>query len=51
MQSYVVNFTGANKQSCFLEIYLVFDKSNQHTTIYDSYNIELASTKIGFLNL
>ena len=46
IESRVVDFTGANKQSCFSAVSLVYDKSNQHRSIYDSYNVELASTKL-----
>ena len=45
-QSGAVNFHGGNKQFSFLGISLVYDKSDQHTSIYDSYNVELARTKI-----
>ena len=40
VQSYAVEFTYA------VEISIVFDKSNKHSTIYDSYNAEVASTLI-----
>ena len=40
-QSLKVNFRGLHKQIEWLEISLVFDKSNQHQTVYDSYNVEL----------
>ena len=38
-----VDFLGSNRQlaGIYLEISLVFDKSDKHTTIYDSYNTEL----------
>ena len=51
IQSYVVEFKGANKQFSFLEISLVYDKSDQHNTIYDSYNAELAATFVGSIKL
>ena len=35
-------FLGSNKQFDWLEISIVFDKSEKHTTICDSYNVELA---------
>ena len=38
-----VDFLGSNRQFDWLEISLVFDKSHKHTTIYDSYNAELAA--------
>ena len=46
-----VNFQAANKQFSFLTISLVYDKSDQHRSIYDSYNFELASTKIKSIKL
>ena len=45
-QSLVVDFRGANKQFSFLSISLVYDKSDQHNTFYDSYNIEIATKTI-----
>ena len=50
-QSHVVDFTGASRQFSFVEIRLVFDKSEQHNSQYDSYNFELASTMIGAVQL
>ena len=38
-----IDFLGANRQFDWLEMSLVFDKSNKHTTIYDSCNVELAT--------
>ena len=46
-QSHVVDFTGASRQFSFVEIGLVFNKSEQHNSQYDSYNFELAATMIG----
>ena len=45
-ESKVINYQVANKQFSFLSISLVYDSSDQHRRIYDSYNAELASTKI-----
>ena len=45
-ESRVVNFQAANKQFSFLAMTSVYDKSDQYRSIYDSYNVELASTKI-----
>ena len=45
-QTINLNFQGANRQFAWLEILLVYDKSDQHQTIYDSYNAEVAVTKI-----
>ena len=50
-QSRVVNFHGPNEQFSFLGISLVYDKSDQHRSIYDNYNAELASTKIKSIKL
>ena len=41
-QSLKVNFRGLKKQTEWLEIYLAFDKSDQHQTVYESYDVELA---------
>ena len=46
-----VEFLGANKQFDWLEISLVHDKSDKHTTIYDNYNREMAAQKIKSLRL
>ena len=45
-QSLVVNFVGANRQFVFLELLLVYNKSDQHKAIYDSYSLEVATQKI-----
>ena len=50
-QTVSVNFQGANRQFAWVEISLVYDRSDQHQTIYDSYNAELAATKIQSLKL
>ena len=50
-QFHVVEFNGTNKQFSFIEISLVFDKSEQHNNVYDSYNFELAATSIGSIQL
>ena len=50
-QSKTFTFTNAFKQFEFLEISLVYDSSDQHLTIYDSYNAELAATKIKSIKL
>ena len=41
-----VEFYGANRQFDWLEISLVYDKSDKYLTIYDSYNVEHAAKKI-----
>ena len=50
-QSVVVEFKGVNKQFSFLEISLIYDKSGQHNSVYDSYNAELAATHITTVQL
>ena len=50
-QTVNVNFQGANRQFALIEITLVYDWSDPHQTIYDSYNAELAATKIQSLKL
>ena len=50
-QSHVIEFKGLNKQFSFLEISLVYDKSEQHNSIYDSYNTELAATNTASVQL
>ena len=46
-----INFTGSNRQFDWLQLSLVFDKSDKHTTIYDSYNVEMAEKIIKFVKL
>ena len=50
-QSSKVNFRGLNKQIKWLKISLVFDKSDQHQTAYDSYDVELAAKYMQLLAL
>ena len=50
-QSLKVNFRGLHKQIEWLEISLVFDKTNQHQTVYDSYNVELPAKYVQLLTL
>ena len=45
-QSLTVTFKRAQRQFEWLEISLVYDKSYQHLTIYDSYDLELAAKLI-----
>ena len=42
---------GANRQFDWLEISLAFNKSDKHTTLYDSYNLELAAKYIKPVNM
>ena len=46
-----IDFLGSNRQFDWLEISLVFDKSDKHTAIYDSYNAELAAKYIKSVKL
>ena len=46
-----VEFLGANRRFDWIEISIVPDKSDKHTTIYDSYNRELASQTTKTLQL
>ena len=45
-----VDFLGANRQFDWLEMSLVFDKSDKHT-IYESYNVELTVKYINSVKL
>ena len=44
-------FLGANRQFDWIEISIVPDKSDKHTTIYDSYSREMAAQLIKTLQL
>ena len=46
-----VEFFGSNRQFDWIEISIVPDKSDKHTTIHDSYNREMAAQLIKSLNL
>ena len=46
MQSINVSFVDTNRQFAFLEVWLVYNKSDQHKIIFDNYKIELAASKI-----
>ena len=50
-QSLKVNFHGLNKQIEWVEISLVFDKTDQHQTVYDSYDVELATISVQLIAL
>ena len=50
-QSKTFTLTNAFKQFAFLEFCLVFDRSDQHLNIYDSYNAEVAAVSIKNLKL
>ena len=44
-QSINVSFVSTNRQFVFAEVSLVYNKSDQRKTIYESYNVETATTK------
>ena len=46
-----IDFLGANRQFDWIEISLVYDKSDKHNTIYYSYNHELAAKRIKSVKL
>ena len=50
-QSKTFTFTNAFKQFAFLEFSLVFDKSDQHLNVYNSYNAETAAKSIKYIRL
>ena len=41
-----IDFLRSNRQFDWLEFSLMYDKSDQHATIYDSYNFELATKTV-----
>ena len=51
VQLFTIDFRSTNKRFSFLEISIVYNKSDQHNSIYYSYNIELASTKTKLIKL
>ena len=46
-----IDFLEANRQFDLLELSLVYDKSDKHTTIYNSYNVKMAAKKIKSIKL
>ena len=50
-RSKTFTFMNAFKQFAFLEFSLVFDRSDQHLNIYDSYNAEVAAVSIKKIKL
>ena len=51
MQSIKINFKGLNRQIEWLEISLVYNKSDQYLAIHDSYDAELAAKFIEKITL
>ena len=43
MQDFTCTFKGAQRQFDWLEISIIYNKSYQHTTVYDSYDLELVA--------
>ena len=50
-QEFTVDFKACDRQFDWLEISLLYDKSNKHLTIYDSYNAECAARIIKKIEL
>ena len=50
-QSKTFTFTNVFKQFAFLEFSLLFDRSDQYLSIYNSYNAEVAGTNIKSIKL
>ena len=46
-----IDFLGANRRFDWIEISLVYNKSNKHSTIYDSYNHKFAAKRIKSVKL
>ena len=46
-----VNYQGANRKFAWIEVSLIYDRSDQHQIIDNSYNAELAATKMQLLKL
>lgn len=46
-----IDFLGANRLFDWIELSLVYNKSDKHTTIHDSYNVEMASKIIKSVKL
>ena len=51
IQSIKIDFKGLNRQIEWLETYLVYHKTDQHLTIYDGYDVELAAKFIKKITL
>ena len=46
-----IDFLGANRQLDWIETFIVDDKNERHTSIYDSYNVRLAAKTIKSVKL
>ena len=51
VQSKTFTFQNVFKQFAFLEFSLIFDRSDQHLNMFDSYNAEVAATQIKSIKL
>ena len=45
------NFLPTNRQFDWIELSILYDKSDKHTSIYDSYNFELAAKTVKSIKL
>ena len=50
-ESLNIDFSGSNRKFDWTELSIVYDKSDKHTKIYESYNVELAAKTIKFVKL
>ena len=41
-----IDFLGANRQFDWIELSIVYDKSDKHISIYDNYHVELAAKTV-----
>ena len=46
-----IDILGTNRQFHWIKLSLVYDKSDKHTSVYDSYNVEMASKRIKVVRL
>ena len=46
-----IDVLGANRQFEWIELSLVYDKSDKQTIIYDSYNVEMTSVIVKLVKL
>ena len=46
-----IDILGSNRQFDWLEISIVFDKSDKHTTVYDCHNVKLTAKYIQSMKL
>ena len=51
LNSLNIDFLALNSQFDWLELSLVYDKSDKYTTMYDSYNVEMAAKTIKSIKL